>query len=103
MHADQAFDRGSLWGRLDTRDAARAIGMALAAPLDGHTVVNVAAPDTAALVPTEDLVRHYHPGTRFDASLEGFAVPFTTGRSRELLGFTARHAWRPGGGTGARP
>ncbi|WP_073498137.1 NAD-dependent epimerase/dehydratase family protein [Actinacidiphila paucisporea] len=94
VHADPEVDRGSLWGWLDTRDAARAIGLALTAPLAGHTVVNVAAPDTTALEPTEDLVRRYHPGTRFDARLEGFAVPFTTRRSRELLGFTTRHAWR---------
>ncbi|CAG6390917.1 NAD(P)-dependent oxidoreductase [Streptomyces cocklensis] len=95
VHADPRVDRGSLWGWLDTRDAARAIGLALTAPLDGHTVVNVAAPDTTALVPTADLVRRYHPGTRFDAPLEGFAVPFATRRSQELLGFATRHAWRP--------
>jgi nucleoside-diphosphate-sugar epimerase len=95
VHQDPGYDRGSLWGWLDTRDAARAIGAALTAPLRGHTVVNVAAPDTTALEPTAELLRRYHPDTRFDEPLDGFAVPFSTRRSRELLGFTPLHTWRP--------
>nr|WP_237555141.1 NAD(P)-dependent oxidoreductase [Streptomyces sp. SID4948] len=94
VHHDPAFDRGGLWGWLDTRDAARAIGAALTAPLTGHTVVNVAAPDTSALEPTAELLRRYHPETRLDAPLEGFAVPFSTRRGRELLGFTPLYTWR---------
>ncbi|MEE4542578.1 NAD(P)-dependent oxidoreductase [Streptomyces sp. V4-01] len=94
VHADPAFDRSSLWGWLDTRDAARAVGAALTAELSGHTVVNVAAPDTSALEPTAELMRRHHPHTRLDAPLDGHAVPFDTRRSRELLGFTPRFAWR---------
>jgi nucleoside-diphosphate-sugar epimerase len=94
VHQDPGCDRGSLWGWLDTRDAARAIGAALAAPLSGHTVINVAAPDTSALEPTAELLRRYHPGARFDAPLDGFAVPFSTRRSRDLLGFVPRYSWR---------
>ncbi|WP_329129602.1 NAD(P)-dependent oxidoreductase [Streptomyces sp. NBC_01476] len=94
VHQDPGYDRGSLWGWLDTRDAARAIGAALTAPLRGHTVINVAAPDTTALEPTAELVRRYYPQTRFDQPLDGFAVPFATRRSRELLGFTPRYTWR---------
>jgi nucleoside-diphosphate-sugar epimerase len=99
VHADPGFDRGSLWAWLDSRDAARAIGAALTAPVDGHTVVNVTAPDTTALEPTAELLRRYHPNTRFDAPLDGFTVPFSTRRSRELLGFEPVHTWRtPSGG-----
>jgi nucleoside-diphosphate-sugar epimerase len=94
VHADPAFDHGGLWGWLDTRDAARAVAAALTAPLAGHTVINVTAPDTTALQPTADLVRRYFPATRFDAPLDGFAVPFSLRRSRELLDFTAEHHWR---------
>ena len=99
VHRDPGSDRGSLWGWLDSRDAARAVGAALAAPLTGHTVVNVAAPDTTALEPTRELLRRYHPGTRVEAPLDGFAVPFSTERSRDLLGFAPLHTWRaPDGG-----
>ncbi|MFC4031186.1 NAD-dependent epimerase/dehydratase family protein [Streptomyces polygonati] len=96
VHHDPGFDRGALWGWIDTRDAARAVAAALTAPLTGHTVVNVAAPDTSALEPTAELLRRYHPRTRFDAPLDGFAVPFSTRRAGELLGFTTQHSWRAG-------
>jgi nucleoside-diphosphate-sugar epimerase len=95
VHADPGHDSGGLWGWLDSRDAARAVGAALTAPVSGHTVVNVAAPDTTALQPTADLLRRYHPGTQVEQPLDGFAVPFCLRRSRELLGFTALHRWRP--------
>lgn len=96
VHADPASDRSSLWGWLDTRDAARAVAAALTADLSGHTVVNVAAPDTTALQPTAELMRRHHPRTRIESPLHGHAVPFATARSRELLGFTPRFAWREG-------
>lgn len=95
VHADPGVDRAALWGWLDTRDAAGAVAAALTRPLDdGHFVVNVAAADTTALVPTAELLRRYHPTTRVDVPLDGFEVPFSTSLSRELLGFTPVHAWR---------
>ncbi|SEG91794.1 Nucleoside-diphosphate-sugar epimerase [Actinacidiphila yanglinensis] len=94
VHQDPGYDRGSLWGWLDPRDAARAIDAALTAPLDGHPVINVAAPDTTALEPTAELLRRYHPTARFDAPLDGFTVPFDLARSRSLLAFTPLHTWR---------
>lgn len=98
VHADPGFDRRSLWAWLDSRDAARAIGAALTAPLDGHTVINVTAPDTTALEPTAELLRRYHPGTRLDPAPAGFGVPFSIRRSRDLLGFAPVHAWRAAAG-----
>ncbi|BBB02173.1 putative NAD-dependent epimerase/dehydratase [Actinacidiphila reveromycinica] len=94
VHRDPGVESGALWGWLDTRDAARAIGAALTAPVEGHPVVNVTAPDTTALRPTAELLRRYHPAARVEAPLDGFAVPFDLTRSRDLLGFTARHTWR---------
>jgi hypothetical protein len=46
-----------------------------------------------------ELMRRYHPGTRIDAPLDGFAVPISTRRSRGLLGFTPIHTWRTSEGT----
>jgi hypothetical protein len=57
-------------------------------------VLNVAAPDTASLVPTARLMRRRRPTTRIGAPLDGFAVPISTRRSTELLGLTPIHAWR---------
>jgi nucleoside-diphosphate-sugar epimerase len=94
VHADPGVDRGALWAWLDTRDAARAVAAALTRPLEGHAVVNVAAPDTTALIPTAELLLRYHPTTRIDEPLDGFAVPVSTRLSTELLGFAPIHTWR---------
>lgn len=94
VHADPGFEVGGLWGWLDTRDAAGAVASALIAPLTGHSVVNVLAPDTMALLPTVELLARYHPSTRIEAPLAGFATPFDTRRCRELLDFTPQHSWR---------
>jgi nucleoside-diphosphate-sugar epimerase len=94
VHADAGCDRGSLWGWLDSRDAARAVGAALTAPVEGHPVINVAAPDTTALEPTAELMRRHHPTARIDGPLDGFTVPFDLTRARELLGFAPLHTWR---------
>jgi nucleoside-diphosphate-sugar epimerase len=95
VHADPGVERATLWGWLDTRDAAGAVAAALIRPFEGgHFVVNVAAPDTTALVPTAELLGRYHPTTHIDVPLDGFDVPFSTSLSRELLGFTPVHSWR---------
>jgi nucleoside-diphosphate-sugar epimerase len=94
VHATPGDDRRGLWAWLDTRDAARAIAAALTRPLTGHHLITVAAPDTTALEPTADLLRRYHPSSAATEPIVGFATPFDTRRSRELLGFTPIHSWR---------
>ncbi|HEY2695197.1 MAG TPA: NAD(P)-dependent oxidoreductase [Pseudonocardiaceae bacterium] len=95
VREDPAPERVGLWGWLDTRDAAGAIAAALVAPAEpGNHVVNVAAPDTTAVVPTRDLLARYHPSTRVDADLPGFSTPFDTTRARDLLHFMPEHQWR---------
>ncbi|HTJ35480.1 MAG TPA: NAD(P)-dependent oxidoreductase [Dactylosporangium sp.] len=92
--ADLGGHRGDLWSWVDTRDAVAAVAAALTRPLHGHAVVNVAAPDTTAAVPTAQLLARYHPESVVDEELEGFAVPVSTRLCRELLGFAPSHAWR---------
>jgi nucleoside-diphosphate-sugar epimerase len=94
VHERPGDDQRGLWAWLDTRDAARAIEAALTRPLTGHQLINVVAPDTAALEPTAELLKRYHPSTTLAEPPEGFLTPFSTRRARELLGFTAAHSWR---------
>ncbi len=94
VRADLGGHRGDLWSWIDTRDAVDAVAAALTRPVDGHAVVNVAAPDTVAPVPTAELLSRYHPRSLVTEPLEGFAVPVSTHLSRELLGFVPAHAWR---------
>ena len=94
VQADLGRDRGGLWSWVDTRDAANAVLAALTRPFDGHAVVNVAAPDTVARVPTAELLSRYYPQSLVTEPLEAFAVPVSTRLSRELLGFVPAHTWR---------
>jgi nucleoside-diphosphate-sugar epimerase len=95
VQADLGDHRGSLWGWVDTRDAADAVAAALTRPFEGHYVVHVAAPDTVALLPTSELLSRYYPESQLTEELDGFAVPISTRLSRELLGFVPAHTWRP--------
>ncbi|WP_226961308.1 MULTISPECIES: NAD-dependent epimerase/dehydratase family protein [Streptomyces] len=94
VHADPGGHRRDLWGWLDTGDAADAVHAALTAPLTGHHVITVSAPDTSARQPTGELLRAHHPNTPLTGELGGHSTVFDTSRARELLGFVPRHRWR---------
>jgi len=85
--ADGAND---VWSYLDTRDAARALVSALEPARPGCHVLYVAAPETLAPYPTDDLLARFHPSTP-RPSFPGRAVPIDLEPARELIGFTAEH------------
>ncbi|MFI6478521.1 NAD-dependent epimerase/dehydratase family protein [Nonomuraea sp. NPDC050663] len=80
-----------LWAYLDYRDAARAAWLAITRPLTGHHVLFVAAPNTLAALPTEQLLDAYHPDAARTAALPGRSVPVDVGAARRALGFSAGH------------
>ncbi len=91
VRRDPGADRASLWGWIDTRDAVRAVIAALTAPVEGHALVNVAAPDTTSLVPTAELMRPRTTRRRgWMARLAGFAVPFSPGAEPRTVGLHGR-------------
>jgi nucleoside-diphosphate-sugar epimerase len=94
VHHDPAGNRRELWAWLDSRDAAAAVRAALTTPLAGHHVLNVAAPDTAAFLPTRDLLRTHHPTAEVRADLPAHTGLIDTRRATTLLGFTPRYGWR---------
>ena len=81
-----------VWSYLDARDAARALLAGLAPARPGCHVVYVAAPETLAPYPTDDLLARFHPDVP-RPSFPGRAVPIDLAPARDLLGFTARHPW----------
>jgi len=93
IHEDPGVDTGGLWTWLDIRDAVRAIEAALTVPLEGHHVLNIAAPDTSAL-PTRELLRRYHPDARIERELGEFESVYSSARGRAVLGFEAVYGWR---------
>jgi nucleoside-diphosphate-sugar epimerase len=80
------------WAYLDTRDAARAIHLALIAPLTGPHVIGVSAPDTLIDRPTAELLAEFAPGVPIREPIDGFDAAIDTGRARELLGFEPHHS-----------
>ncbi|MFG1625026.1 NAD-dependent epimerase/dehydratase family protein [Kribbella sp. NPDC049227] len=89
--ADPLYGSAELWAYLDLRDAARALRLALTAPVSGFHPVLVAAPQTLAPYPTDELLARYHPTVPVRRALPGRAVPMDLSRARDLLGFTAEH------------
>lgn len=88
---DPAAEAGNSWAYLDLRDAATACRLALSAPVEGSHAMFLAAPETLAPYPTEDLIAAYHPGTELRRPIPGRGVPIDTGRASRLLDFTPRH------------
>ncbi|WP_166355629.1 NAD-dependent epimerase/dehydratase family protein [Phytoactinopolyspora limicola] len=79
------------WLYLESRDAARALELALRPAVPGAHVVFVAAPTTGVPYRTGDLLDRYHPGVPRRRLFSGREAPVDLGRAADLLGFTARH------------
>ncbi len=81
------------WTYLETRDAARACVLALTEPPAGCHVVSVAAPNTLAPYPTEQLLAAYHPDVPRRRPFPGRTAPLDLARARDLLHFSAELLW----------
>ncbi len=81
------------WTYLETRDAARACVLGLTEPPPGCHVVSVAAPNTLAPYPTEQLLAAYHPDVPRRAAFPGRMAPFDLSRARDVLRFSAEILW----------
>jgi nucleoside-diphosphate-sugar epimerase len=84
-----------LWAYLEDRDAATAAVLSLTAPLSGYHMITVAAPETLAAQPTEDLLELFFPQVPRRAPLPGRAVPWDTSEATVLLGFEPVHLFDP--------
>lgn len=89
--ADPLVGSAEMWAYLDVRDAARALRLAITAPLAGFQPILVAAPQTLAPYATGDLIACYHPDSPLRRPLPGRTVPIDLTRARDLLDFTAEH------------
>ncbi|HET6530418.1 MAG TPA: NAD(P)-dependent oxidoreductase [Actinoplanes sp.] len=93
--ADPGSGAADVWSYLDARDAARALVAALHPARDGNHVVYVAAPETLAPYPTDQLLDRFHPGVP-RPPFPGRTVPIDLEPARKLLDFTAGHPWPTG-------
>ncbi len=99
--ADPASGAAGLWSYLDVRDAAEACWLALTRPASGCQVLFVAAEETLAPYPTEELLAAYHPNVPKRTTFPGRQVPIDMTAARTVLGFTAAHLYQTGTALGA--
>jgi nucleoside-diphosphate-sugar epimerase len=86
----------NLWSYIDVRDAAQACRLALEAELGGHQAMIIAAADTIAPQPTQDLLRERFPDVVIKSPVDGNSSLLSSARAGELIGFEAQHSWRDG-------
>ncbi len=92
--SDPGARRSGFWAYLDARDAAAACRLALEADLDGHHVINVAAPTTSMGESSEELIRRFLPGVSDVRAGEGAHWSgVDSSRAERLLGFRAQYRW----------
>jgi len=92
-YAEQpAEGAADVWSYLDVRDAARALVASLAPARPGCHVVYVAAPESLAPYPTEQLLDRFHRGVP-RPPFAGRTVPIDLDPATDLLNFTAEHIW----------
>jgi nucleoside-diphosphate-sugar epimerase len=103
VHRDPAGNRRDLWAWVDSRDVARAAHAAVTADLTGHHVLNIAAPDTAAVVPTRELLHRHHPAAAVRAEIGDHDGLIDTRLAAAVLGFTPAYGWRREPPTTAAP
>jgi nucleoside-diphosphate-sugar epimerase len=82
------------WSYLESRDAARAIYLALVAPVSGTEVIALAAADTFLDEPTAELLARFAPGVPVRRAIAGGGSAIDSNRAEEILGFTPEHSIR---------
>ncbi len=88
---DPSLGAPDLWLYLETRDAAAAMADALSPRFHGAHVVHVAAPQTSAPYPTEDLLNRYWPGVGRRREFPGRTAPVDLKAATKLFGFAPQH------------
>jgi nucleoside-diphosphate-sugar epimerase len=87
--------RFALYSYVDLRDLARAYRLAIERPLDGYTVLFVAADDSGVAEPLADLYPRLLPAIGDRASgLTGGRASVSNARAREVLGWQPKYSWR---------
>jgi nucleoside-diphosphate-sugar epimerase len=80
------------WAYLDSRDAARAIYLALSAPVSGTAVIALAAADNFLDEPTPELLAKFAPGIPVRRAIAGRSSAIDTTRAKTILGFVPEHS-----------
>ena len=85
--------RFNLWGYIDSRDAARAVRLALEANISGAEVFSIAAADTIMRQDTEILVKEALQGVEMRDGITGRQAMLDCQKARDLLGWEPQYHW----------
>ena len=85
---------GNFWSYIDIRDIASVVSAALAADIDGHEPLLVAADENYGGEPTVELVEERFGEVPDDVSLAGEESAMSNARAKELLEWAPEHTWR---------
>ncbi|MBI5159961.1 MAG: NAD(P)-dependent oxidoreductase [Micrococcales bacterium] len=93
---DPAARRWNLWGYIDARDAAQAIGLALEHSAAGFETYVIANADTVMERPSAELAAAVFPEVELRHPLEGRESLLSIEKAKRMLGYAPRHSWRDG-------
>lgn len=92
---DPRLGMANFWSYIDARDVATAFRAALEGDTSGHEVFLIAAADTSADRPIEELMGAYFDGyASFAPGYGGFQSAFDCGKMRRTFGWEAQQSWR---------
>jgi nucleoside-diphosphate-sugar epimerase len=86
--------KANLWSYVDARDAGEACRLAIEAVTTGHERLVIAAADTIASRPTDELMKEYYPNVPIKKALEKYESLETSGKAGELIGYYPKFTWR---------
>ncbi|GGF38907.1 UDP-glucose 4-epimerase [Microbacterium sorbitolivorans] len=92
--ADPGYRRDLIGSWVDARDGARAVALALADPVPGFRVYNVASPTSGTADPSRAVAARWFPGTPVASDLGEYESLMSTRKIQAELGFVAEHDWR---------
>ncbi|MFD1720763.1 NAD-dependent epimerase/dehydratase family protein [Amnibacterium endophyticum] len=91
---DPTARKWNLWGYIDARDAADAIGKALEVRGPGFERYIIANADTVMRTPSAELVQAVFPDVRVTKDIEGTETLLSIDKARRDLGWEPQHSWR---------
>ena len=92
--ADPTSRKWNLWGYIDARDGAQAVGRALDYRKPGVEVFIIANADTVMSRRSSDLVAEVFPGVAVRRELGEHETLLSIDKARRLLGYEPEHSWR---------
>ncbi|UOE42797.1 NAD-dependent epimerase/dehydratase family protein [Agromyces larvae] len=92
--ADAALRKWNLWGYVDARDGAQAVGRALALGKPGFERYVIAAADTVMSRPNAELVAEVFPGVEVRGELGRNDTLLSIEKARRVLGYEPQYSWR---------